>query len=49
MVLQHALPGSGIEAVCGSRQGLEKILPVTSVLVLAAAGLPHRNRGFLTG
>ncbi len=27
----HALPGSGFEAVCGSLQGLEKILPVTGV------------------
>ncbi len=45
-----ALPGQGIEAVCGSLQGLEKNLPsYWSVLVLVAAGLPRQSREFLTG
>ncbi len=42
-------PGQGIEAVCGSLQGLEKSSSLLVCLVLAAAGLPRRSRGFLTG
>ncbi len=39
-----ALPGQGIEAVCGSLQGLEKIPPVVGLFWC----LPRQSRGFLT-
>ncbi len=46
----HALSSSRFEDVCGPLQHLEKILPSCwCVLVLAAVGLPHQSKGFLTG
>ncbi len=44
-------PGTGIGAVCGSLQSLEKILPIADVFWCwpPRAGLPRQSRGFLTG